>query len=177
MRRREIGLNRKRPLKDFNGMLVVAGLRKRAAEGVEQLETIRTNPQRGLERFDRRLESCEFHQRQAEVRVGIEQIRLQDQGSPIDLDGVGDSPERRQRGTQAGVILGGGGIERDGAADEIQGRLALAHLAGQNAQKMQNLRAVRIGQKNLAINSLGLAQPPGLVMLDRQVQGLLKIHG
>ncbi len=75
------------------------------------------------------------------------------------------------------MILGGGGIEGDGAADVIQGCFALAHLAGENAEKMQGVCAVRFGIEYLAVDPLGLAQASGLVVLDGEVERFLKIHG
>src|SRR5207244_1569706 len=65
------------------------------------------------------------------------------------------------------------GANLDRLVDQIDGRVALAKLEGENAKQMKGIGIARLGGEDLPIQSFGLRQPAGLVVAD----GLLHRSG
>jgi hypothetical protein len=59
--------------------------------------------------------------------------------------------------------------------DELDGVLMLPRLRGDQPEQMQRIGIARLALQELAIDDLGLAQPPGLVMLETSFEQW--IHG
>ncbi len=83
-------------------------------------------------------------QGQAEVVGGLGVLRLEVQGGAAAAGG----PRIIARGPvgfrQVGVQRGGGGIDRDGPADELDGPRGVALLEGRHAQEVQGVDVLRV---------------------------------
>ena len=69
----------------------------------------------------------------------------------------------------AHVVMEGGRIpfQPDRPSNVFDGNRVLAHLVGEQAEKMNRIGMVRISLQNLPIDVLGNLQPTGLMVLDR----------
>jgi hypothetical protein len=71
------------------------------------------------------------------------------------------------------VSLGVSGFKGDGPANQIHRNVAASCLPGDDAEVMKRARVVWLLGEDLAIELLGLVQPPGLVMLQGNCHRLL----
>jgi hypothetical protein len=71
------------------------------------------------------------------------------------------------------VDIGTVGVDGDGPAYQIQRNVILPRLMGNHSQKMHRLGVLRLMREYLPVKTLRFPQPPGLVVLQRQIEGLL----
>ena len=74
---------------------------------------------------------------------------------------------------EVGVIQGVCGIDRDGPADQLDRGIRMAHLVGQDTEKVECLGMIGGAGQDLAIERLGLGQAAGLMMPQGDVQRLV----
>ena len=76
------------------------------------------------------------------------------------------------------VAMGFGKMEsgRDGPPDEINARVDVATLTGQNAQKMPGVGIVRARAEDVAINLFGFGVSAGAMMSNPQLQSCVVLH-
>ena len=61
---------------------------------------------------------------------------------------------------EIGVIQGVCGIDRDGAGNQLDRRIRMAHLVGQNTEQVECVGMIGLTGQDLAIQRLGLGQAP-----------------
>jgi hypothetical protein len=68
-------------------------------------------------------------------------------------------------------------IQSDGFANQIYSEVVAADLVGDDAEQMQRLGVFWLRRQDLAVERFGLRQPPSLVVLEREFEGLRDRHG
>ena len=68
------------------------------------------------------------------------------------------------------------GIDPDGTANQFQRFVTAALLMRRHTGQMQRVGMVRINAENSPVDRFGLSDLPGLMLLHRQLQGLLDGH-
>jgi len=74
------------------------------------------------------------------------------------------------------VEIGIVGILLNRSADELDGRLMVLHLVSQHAEQVKRIGVSRVGGEDLAIQRLGVLQPPCLVMMQGFLQRAIRVH-
>ncbi len=67
-------------------------------------------------------------------------------------------------------------IDGDGAANQFRALVETAGLGGQDAEEVEDVGIAGIVGKDLPVKDLGLIQTAGLMVADRQIEGLLRLH-
>ena len=88
-------------------------------------------------------------------------------------DGLIESPPVFQGIAEIAVGFGIIGLQSDGLTDQTNRNVAVSHLKGNNSEMVHRMNMFRLSGQDLPIKLLGFAQTPGLVVLDRQPEGLL----
>ena len=162
--------------KGGDGFIQVAFLHEGVAEVVMGFGIVGPDRERPAASFDGLFESAFVFQRNAKIAVSLGMVRPVRDGLPPSLDGFVQLAFVLQRIAETVMRLGIARTDRERPADEIHRHIVPPHLAGDDAQKMQRPRVLRFRRENLPVERLRLTQPPGLVVLERDLNGLLGIH-
>ncbi len=104
------------------------------------------------------------------VRFGI--VRLETHGLAVAGHRIGWLVECAVDFAERSLEAWATALKANCGANELQGRVVLSDLEGQQAQQMQGVRVSRVSLEYLAIELLGLPQVAGVVAVDRSLQGL-----
>jgi len=63
-------------------------------------------------------------------------------------------------------------MESERFLNQVHGELVAANLSGENAEVMEGFGVAGLGGEDLAVQGLGIREPPGLVVLERKGEGL-----
>jgi hypothetical protein len=68
-------------------------------------------------------------------------------------------------------------VESDRLMDQLHCQVVASDLAGDDAEKADCVGVSRLDRKDLAVDRFGFGQPPGLVVLGRDLKRLRNRHG
>ncbi len=105
-------------------------------------------------------------QRGGQVTVSLGVARPQDDRSAIAGDGLVQPAQRLQRITPVGVIQGDRGVDPDRLADQVNGQLGPPGLKRDDTQQVQAVGVAGVHRQDLTVQTFGVGQVPGLVMLN-----------
>ena len=134
-----------------DGLLTVAEDAKGIAQVVVGLGEIWLESERGLELGDSGLTVVLIAQGQAEIDIGFSEIGLQPQRGAATADRSIELPQRAVRLRQVAVKDGRPRLQRDGLADQVNGRRVIALLMTQHAKQVKGVRVARIAGQHLLI--------------------------
>src|SRR5580704_17005602 len=126
---------------------------------------LRIERERALETFGRIAEPAEIAERQAAIVMGVGEIRLEHRGLLESGGGLHEFALGTEHVAEIVVRLGEVRRERYRAFEEFDG-VRTAELMGDDTKPMETAGMVRIGGADLAVQPLGLGQPPRLVMIE-----------
>jgi hypothetical protein len=121
--------------------------------------------ERALETFGRIAEAAEIAERQAAIVMGVGEIRLEHSGVLESRRGLHEFALGAEHIAEVVVRLGEARLERHRAFEQFDG-VRPAELMGDDTEAVETAGMVRIGSADLAIQPLGLGQPPRLVMIE-----------
>ncbi len=105
-------------------------------------------------------------ERRRQIAMGMSEIRLQRDGPSITLHSRVDLAQGPHEIAKAQMDGRGLGRRRQRLLQELPGAAAVALVQRDEADKMQNLAALRRFPQDPAINGFGLTEPACLVMSD-----------
>ena len=101
----------------------------------------------------------------AEIIVSVGEVGFQLQGTAVASDRFGN-PAQGAIGLAQVVVIGGGVLQGDRTFNVSDGRLVLARLVSDHAEKVHRIGVVRLGREDLPIDLPGRLQPAGLMVLE-----------
>ena len=143
---------------------------QRDTQVLVRLGVVRLQFRGPAEADDRFLRLSLVLQRKAQVIVRLGIVRLQFHCTVETCDRLGDLAQGTIRFPQVAMEGRRGPVQSDGTSYALHGRLVLARLMGDHAQKMHRIGLIRIEREDLPINLLGRLQPARLMVLDRDGQ-------
>jgi hypothetical protein len=126
---------------------------------------LRIDGERALETSGGFGEPAEIAERQAAIVMGVGVGGLEHRGALEAGRGFGEFAVGCKHVTEIVVRLGNIGLKRHRAFEQFDG-VRPAELMGDDAEPVQAAGMVRIGGADLAVQALGLGQPPRLVMIE-----------
>ena len=108
-----------------------------------------------------------------EIVVGLGVVWFESNRMVICVDGSINLPLFFQYIAEIAVRFRRVGIEGDGSTDQIRCNVIPSNLMGDHPQMVRCGRMVGLLGQDLSVELLGLGQPPGMVVLQRQIEGLL----
>ncbi len=122
---------------------------------------------------DRLIELSFVFQGIAEMVVGVGEVGPEGDGPAKGGDGLIESPFIFQDTAEIAVGFGVVGVEGDGPTDQIHSNVTPSQLMGNQSQVVHRSGMLRLLGQDLPIKPLGLLQPPRLVVLQCQIEGVL----
>jgi hypothetical protein len=90
---------------------------------------------------------------------------------------TGDGPVKLAEGAvgfrQVAVVDGGIWTEGNGSTDEVNGPRVVAQLVGDYPQQVEAVHLIRLTDQDVAVQARRLIEGTSLMMLERQIQGLV----
>ena len=126
---------------------------------------LRIEREHTLETFGRIAEPAEIAERQAAIVMGVGEIRLEHRGVLETGRGLHEFALGAEHVAEIVVRLGDIRLERHRALEQFDG-VRPAELMGDDTEAVETAGMVRIGGADLAVQPLGLGQPPRLVMIE-----------
>src|SRR5580700_8039120 len=126
---------------------------------------LRIEREHALETFGRIVAAAEIAGRQAAIVMGVCEIRLEHRGALETGRGLHEFALGAEHVAEIVVRLGDIRLERHRALEQFDG-VRPAELMRHDAEPVETAGMVRIGGADLAIEPLGLGQPPPLVMIE-----------
>ncbi len=127
---------------------------------------LRIDRQRLLVPGGRLVELSQGFERIAEIELGLGVVGLERHRLLETRDRLGDFPLRAEHNAEIVVRLGEFRLERDRAPDEV-GRILAAQLMRKNAEEMPAADVIGLGRADLPVQALGLDQPSGSMVPER----------
>src|SRR5580704_11450945 len=126
---------------------------------------LRIERELALETFGRLVEAAEIAERQAAIVMGVGEIRLEHRGALETGCGLHEFALGAEHVAEIVVHLGDVRLERYRALEQFDG-VRPAELMGDDAEAVETAGMARIGGADLAVEPLGLGEPPRLVMIE-----------
>src|SRR5580704_8343599 len=126
---------------------------------------LRIEREHTLETFGRIVEAAEIAERQAAIVMGVGEIRLEHRGALETGRGLHEFALGAEHIAEIVVRFGKLRLERDRALEQFGG-VRSAELMGDDAEAVETAGMVRIGGADLAVEPLGLGEPPRPVMIE-----------
>src|SRR5580704_16628968 len=126
---------------------------------------LRIERERALETFGRIAEPAEIAERQAAIVMGVGEIRLEHRGALETGGGLHEMAAGAEHIAEIVVCLGDIRLERHRALEQFGG-VRPAELMGDDAEPVEAAGMVRIGGADLAVQALGIGQPPCFVVIE-----------
>src|ERR1700733_296411 len=126
---------------------------------------LRIERERALETFGRLVEAAEITERQAAIVMGVGEIRLEHRGALETGRGLHEFALGAEHVAEIVMCLGDIRLERHRALEQLDG-IRPAELMRPDAEPVETAGMARIGGADLAVEPLGLGEPPRLVMIE-----------
>src|SRR5580700_681791 len=143
---------------------------------------LRIEREHALETSGRVAEPAEIAERQAAIVMGVGEIRLEHRGALETGRSLHEFALGAEHVAEIVVRFGEVWLERHRALEQFGG-VRPAELMGDDAEAVEAAGMIRIGGTDLAVQPLGLGEPPRLVMIERcgELPGdrlaLVRCHG
>ena len=105
--------------------------------------------------------------------MGFGEVGPEGNGLAIGGDGLIELSFVFQGIAEIAVGFGVVGLEGDDPTDQIHRHVIASRLIGNHSQTVHRIGMLRLLGQDLPVKLLGLAQAPGLVVLQGQIEGLL----
>jgi len=123
------------------------------------------------------LEPAPHGQHDAQIVVRFRESRFEFDRAATRGDGFVQPPDHAIGRAEIGMGVGIIRVEGDRFADPLYRRIVASDLHGDDTEEVQRVHLRWLRGQDLAVNRLGLRQPPGSVMLNRNLKRLWNGHG